>query len=152
MVFISCEKQTEMIVLVTKPCFLKPWRGPVRGFEGQLWKVFHRRLQPWRPHGLCSQLPVLLKTYLGITQEKVSAFYIHNASLASLDSAHFGLSPRKGVHNSPIYDECQTQKAKVLTLPWIWAHQDNSNDTPQSMGECQVIFPLLRIRINQDKP
>ena len=69
-----------MIVLMSKPCFLKPWRGPARGSEGQLWKVFHRRLQPWRPHGLCSQLPVLLKTHLGITQEKVSAFYIMHRS------------------------------------------------------------------------
>ena len=32
------------------------------------------------------------------------------------------------------------------------AHQDNSNDTPQPIGECHVSFPLLWIRINQDKP
>ena len=32
------------------------------------------------------------------------------------------------------------------------AHQDDSNDTPQPIGECQVSFHLLRIRINQDKP
>ena len=31
-------------------------------------------------------------------------------------------------------------------------HQDDSNDTPQPVGERQVSFPLLRIRINQDKP
>ena len=49
-------------------------------------------------------------------------------------------------HNSPIYDECQTQKAKVLTLPWKWAHQVDSNDTPQPIGECQVIFPLLWVK------
>ena len=29
---------------------------------------------------------------------------------------------------------------------------DDSNDAPQPIGECQVNFPLLRIRINQDKP
>ena len=49
------------------------------------------------------------------------------------------------VHNSPIYDECQTQSAWVLTLPWKRAHQDNSNDTPQPICEFQVGFPLLRI-------
>ena len=34
------------------------------------------------------------------------------------------------------------------------AHQNDSNDTSQPIGECecQVIFPLLKIRINQDKP
>ena len=41
----------------------------------------------------------------------------------------------KEPHNSPIYDECQTQWAKVLILPWKWAHQDDSNDTPQPLGE-----------------
>ena len=49
-------------------------------------------------------------------------------------------------HNSPIYDECQTQWAKVLTLPWKRAHQDDSNDTPQPICECQVDFPLLWIK------
>ena len=55
-------------------------------------------------------------------------------------------------HNSPIYDECQTQSAWVLALPRKQAHQDNSNDTRQPICEFQVSFPLLRIRINQDKP
>ena len=55
-------------------------------------------------------------------------------------------------HNSPIYDECQTQSAWVLALPRERAHQDDSNDTLQPICECQVSFPLLRIRINQDKP
>ena len=32
------------------------------------------------------------------------------------------------------------------------AHQGNSNDTPQPIGECQVSVPLLKIRINQNKP
>ena len=57
-----------------------------------------------------------------------------------------------GMHNSPIYDECQTHYAWGLILPWKRAHQDNSNDTPQPIPEFQVGFPLLRIRINQDKP
>ena len=35
-----------------------------------------------------------------------------------------------GTHNSPIYDECQTQSAWVLTLSRKWAHQDDSNNTP----------------------
>ena len=34
-------------------------------------------------------------------------------------------------HNSPIYDECQTQSAKVLALPWKRAHEADSNNTPQ---------------------
>ena len=38
-------------------------------------------------------------------------------------------------HSSPIYDECHTQSAKVLTLLWKRAHQDNSNDTPQPISE-----------------
>ena len=32
------------------------------------------------------------------------------------------------------------------------AHQDESNDTPQPMGEFEISFSLLRIKINQDKP
>ena len=32
------------------------------------------------------------------------------------------------------------------------AHQDDSNNTPQSMCEFQVVFPLLWMRINQDNP
>ena len=48
----------------------------------------------------------------------------------------------KGPHNSPIFDEYQTQSAEVLGLPWKWAHQDDSNDTPQPIRECQVDFPL----------
>ena len=32
------------------------------------------------------------------------------------------------------------------------AHQDESKDTPQPVGEFQISFSLLRIRINQDKP
>ena len=49
-------------------------------------------------------------------------------------------------HNSPIYDECQTQPAWVLTMSRERAHQDNSNDTPQLICEFQVSFPLLRIK------
>ena len=49
-------------------------------------------------------------------------------------------------YNSPIYDECQTQSAKVLGLPWKRAHQDESNDTPQPIWEFQVDFPLLWIK------
>ena len=52
-------------------------------------------------------------------------------------------------HYSPIFDECQTQSEWVLALPWERAHQD---DTLQPICEFQVSFPLLRIRINQDKP
>ena len=37
-------------------------------------------------------------------------------------------------------------KAKVMTLPLKRAHQDESNDTPQPVGECQVRFPLLWIK------
>ena len=55
-------------------------------------------------------------------------------------------------HNSPNHNECKTQSSWVLALPWKWAHLDNSNDTPKPMCECQVSIPLLRIRINQDKP
>ena len=50
------------------------------------------------------------------------------------------------VHNSPIYDECQTQLTKVLTLLRERAHQDDSNDTPQPICECQVDLPLLWIK------
>ena len=49
-------------------------------------------------------------------------------------------------HNSPIYDECQTQSAWVLALPWERTHQDDSNDTPQPICEFQVNFPLLWIK------
>ena len=53
---------------------------------------------------------------------------------------------RTRYHNSPIFDECQTQSAKVLTLPWKRANQDHSNDTPQPICESQVDFPLLWIK------
>ena len=33
----------------------------------------------------------------------------------------------EGSHNSPIYDECQTQSALVLALPWKRAQHDDSN-------------------------
>ena len=46
-----------------------------------------------------------------------------------------------GTQLSNVYDECQTQSAKVLTLLKERAHQDPSNDTPQPIGECQVEFP-----------
>ena len=59
--------------------------------------------------------------------------------------SHRDLSVKAG-HNTPIYDECQTQQAKDLTLLWERAHWDNSNDTPQSIGGCQVDFPLLWIK------
>ena len=49
-------------------------------------------------------------------------------------------------HNSPIYDECQTQSAWGLALPRERAHQDDSNDTPQPICEFQVDFPLLWIK------
>ena len=53
------------------------------------------------------------------------------------------------LHQSPIYDECQTQSAKVLARPWERAHQDIFNNTSQPMFEFQLGF-LLWIR--QDKP
>ena len=34
----------------------------------------------------------------------------------------------------------------VLPMPQERAHQDDSNDTPQSVCEFQVGFPLLRIK------
>ena len=49
-------------------------------------------------------------------------------------------------HNSPIYDERQTQSAWVLALPWERAHQNDSNDTPQPICEFQVDFPFLWIK------
>ena len=49
-------------------------------------------------------------------------------------------------HNSPIYDECQTQSAWVLTLSRKRAHLDDSKDTPQPICEFQVDFPLLWIK------
>ena len=50
-------------------------------------------------------------------------------------------------HNSQIYTECQTQSAKVLTLKT--AHQGDSNNTPQPIGEChgECLFTE-----DQDKP
>ena len=36
---------------------------------------------------------------------------------------------RETAHNSQIYNECQTQSAQALALPWKRAHQDNLNNT-----------------------
>ena len=44
-------------------------------------------------------------------------------------------------------DEYQTQSAKVLTLLWKRAHQDDSNDTPQPICD----FPLLSLKIFQSR-
>ena len=52
----------------------------------------------------------------------------------------------KNKHNSPIYDECQTQSAWDLTLSRKRLYQDNLNDTPQPICEFQVGFPLLWIK------
>ena len=46
-------------------------------------------------------------------------------------------------HNSPIYNECQTQSAWVLTLPWKWARLDNLNDTPQPEMRSQTFSKRL---------
>ena len=54
----------------------------------------------------------------------------NQSQLGSLD-VHILLRSLKRMHNSPIYDECQTQSAWLLTLPWKQTHQDDSNDTPQ---------------------
>ena len=48
-------------------------------------------------------------------------------------------------HYSPIYDECQTRRAKILSLSWEQDHQDNSNVTSQPMGEFQIRFLLLQL-------
>ena len=42
--------------------------------------------------------------------------------------------------------------SKCLDTAMKRAHQNDSNDTPQPICEFQVVFPLLRIRINQDNP
>ena len=48
---------------------------------------------------------------------------------------HLTTGKTESSHNSPIYDEYQTQSAKVWALPQERAHQDyptiNSNSTPQ---------------------
>ena len=55
-------------------------------------------------------------------------------------------------HNFPILEEHQTQSAMVLALPREWAHQDDFNETLQTLCEFSFCFPLLWIRINQDNP
>ena len=35
---------------------------------------------------------------------------------------------------------------RFLVMPEEQANQDDSNDTPQPVGECQVSFPLLWIK------
>ena len=81
-----------------------------------------------------SQLFVLLLKYL----------------LLRLALAKVSFNFMKGAYNSPIYDDCKSQSAWVLTLSQKQAHQDDSNHTQQPICEFQVSFPLLRIRINQD--
>ena len=58
-------------------------------------------------------------------------------------------------HNSPIYDEYETQYAKVLTLPRKQAHQDDSNNPPQPICECVKFTSLyfgLRIILVYPNP
>ena len=50
-------------------------------------------------------------------------------------------SIKKRPHNSPICDNYQSLPARVLTLPWKQAQQDDSSDNPQPTCEFQVRFP-----------
>ena len=69
---------------------------------------------------------------------------------------------RSGVAESPPnkeyfwYTTLRSIMNAKLSKQRFWHCRENghndSNNTPQPIGECQVIFSLLRIRINQDKP
>jgi len=48
-------------------------------------------------------------------------------------------------HNSPIYDESETQSAKVFAIPHDQACLDDSNDTPKPMSECQLSCRLDKL-------
>ena len=45
-------------------------------------------------------------------------------------------------HNSPTYDEWQTQSAKVLALPQERAHRESNDSTPQAISEFQSRLPF----------
>ena len=93
--------------------------------------------------------PYCLFTKISIVFISVQNIYqdILNSTLLSWEKNHIGIYYESiNQHNSPIYDEYQTQSAKVLTLLWKRAPQDDSNDTPQPIRECQVDFPLLWIK------
>ena len=49
-------------------------------------------------------------------------------------------------HNSPIFDEYQSQCSKVLALLWKLAHQDNSNNASQPTSGFKVGFHLQWIK------
>ena len=46
------------------------------------------------------------------------------------------------IHNSPIYDECETNSAMVFALPPEPAYQDNTNDTLQPVCDFKDRVPL----------
>ena len=46
------------------------------------------------------------------------------------------------IHNSPIYDECETNSAMVFALPPEPAYQDNTNDTLQPVCDFKDRLPL----------
>ena len=51
----------------------------------------------------------------------------------------------KIIHNSPIFDEWQTQSAKVLELPR--AHKNDSNDTPHNLYVTSLYSRLRPIQV-----
>ena len=61
--------------------------------------------------------------------------------------------PNSSHQNSPIYNECQTQYvSKGFDTALKTGSSRQFKRYPQPICECQVIFPLLKIMIRQDKP
>ena len=123
------------------------WAGPLGwDFAGHLWLAmagFEEKMFLQPRH---------LKASVGFTWLSLCVFIRPSPPQIWGQLGHLKIwnsSHKKPLHNSPIYDECKTQSTQVLALPWKRAHQDDSNDTPQPIGECQVRFSLQWIRINQ---
>ena len=49
--------------------------------------------------------------------------------------------------NSPIYDECQTERAKVLAMPWKLALWDESNATPKPIRGFQLSYSSECVKV-----
>ena len=74
----------------------------------------------------------------------MESFTFHNKKTKLFKSST--LKAKTALSNSPIYDQFQSQSARVLALPWEQAHQDDLND----ICELRVSFPVLRIKMNLD--
>ena len=69
--------------------------------------------------------------------------FFHKKSRETTSLNSFLILFNRMTHNSPTYDEIQTQLLKVLALPWNQAFKDICNDSSKPRCEFQVRVFLM---------